>query len=99
MAASGRRPGLDSCGREHGVTCTALTGAMLATLLCRRYLKDGDLAASREQGEGDALVVGAEAVALAWRGEAEAPQVGEVGVAVQHLALCVPEAGAGPWRR
>lgn len=63
------------------------------------YLEDGDLATGREQGEGNALVVGAEAIALAWRGEAEPPQVGEVGVTVQHPALRVPEARAGPWRR
>lgn len=60
------------------------------------YLKDGDLAAGGEQGQGHALVVGAEAVALARRGEAEPPQVGEVVVPVQHPALGVPEAGAGP---
>lgn len=72
---------------------------MLTTAPRRGYLKDGDLATGREQGQGDTLVVGAEAVALARRGEAEPPQVGEVGVAVQHPALCVPEAGAGPWRR
>lgn len=63
------------------------------------YLEDGDLAAGGEQREGDALVVGAEAITLARRGEAEPPQVGEVGVAVQHPALRVPEAGAGPWCR
>lgn len=85
--------------RAKGVTCTAPTGAAPATVLCRGYLEDGDLAAGREQGEGNTLVVGAEAVALARRGEAEPPQVGEVGVAVQHPALRVPEAGAGPWRR
>lgn len=62
------------------------------------YLEDGDLSAGREQGESNALVVGTEAVTLARRGEAESPQVGEVGVAVQHPALRVSEAGAGPWR-
>lgn len=44
-------------------------------------------------------MVGAEAIALARCGEAEPPQVGEVGVTVQHPALRVPEAGAGPWHR
>lgn len=72
---------------------------MPAATLRRGYLEDSDLAASGEQGEGDALVVGTEAVALARRGEAEPSQVGEVGVAVQHPALRVPEAGAGPWCR
>lgn len=41
-------------------------------------------------------MVGTEAVALARRGEAQPPQVGYVAVTVQHCALCVPEAGAGP---
>ena len=85
--------------RARGVTCTAPAGATPATVPCQGYLEDGDLPAGGEQGEGDALVVGAEAVALARRGEAEPPQVGEVGVAVQHPALRMPEAGAGPWCR
>lgn len=95
-ATSGRRPGLESCGTEAGVTSRA------HTVLCRPpdpsgYLEDGDLAAGGEQGQGHALVVGTEAVALARRGEAEPPQVGDVVVPVQHPALRVPEAGAGPW--
>lgn len=86
-------------GESQGVTGTAPAGAVPAAALCCWYLKDGDLAAGGEQGEGDALAVGAEAVALARRGEAEPTQVGEVGVAVQHPPLRMSEAGTGPWHR
>lgn len=94
-ATSGRRPGLESCGREPGLSGTAHRHRA-GPRTSPGYLQDGDLAAGREQGQGGALLVGAEAVALARRGEAEPPQVGEVLVPVQHPALRVPEAGAGP---
>lgn len=82
----------ESCGSAAGHTqrCASLHTSA-------GYLEDGNLASSREQGQGHTLVVGAEAVALARRGEAEPPQVGDVVVPVQHPALRVPEAGAGPW--
>lgn len=86
-------------GESQGVTGTAPAGAMPAAAPCCWYLKDSDLAAGGEQGEGNALAVGAEAVALARCGEAEPTQVGEVGVAVQHPPLRVSEAGTGPWHR
>lgn len=80
---------------RRGHPCAGHSGGT-GSLFPPPYLEDGDLAASGEQREGDALVVGAEAVALARRGEAQPPQVGDVGVAVQHRALRVPESGAGP---
>lgn len=83
-------------GKGH---CTAPNSTLLATVLCLEYLEDSDLATSREQGQGDALVVGTEAIALARCGEAEPSQVGEVGVAVQYPSLCMPEAGTGAWHR
>lgn len=55
------------------------------------YLKDCNLASGDGEGHSHTFTVDTEAIALPWCGQVEAPDVGDVCVAVHYCTLDVAE--------
>lgn len=61
------------------------------------YLKDSDLAPRDGERHRHTLAVHAKAITLAWGGEVEVAQIGDVCVPVHHCSLDVTELGCWTW--